>query len=155
MTPTDLLGPGPDAITRYITETYPDTVVARAEGATFFSLDESHWPNFATIVTGEAFDDGSNLSRPGVFRLNIGALSRDTFQRLVGDLADPDFTELDRLAPPPGLREAALGCDPEPEPALLRGDRQAAPRRDPRACRGSAESFGLTTCRSIRIFIRI
>ena len=101
MTPTDLPGPGPDAITRYITETYPDTVVAHAEGATFFSLDESHWPNFATIVTGEAFDDGSNLSRPGVFRLNIGALSRDTFQRLVGDLADPDFTELDRLLPHP------------------------------------------------------
>ena len=63
-------GPDADAITRYITETYPDTVIAHAEGATFFSLDESHWPNFATIVTGEAFDDGSNLSRPGVFRLN-------------------------------------------------------------------------------------
>ena len=36
----DLPGPGPDAITRYITETYPETVIARAEGATFFSLDE-------------------------------------------------------------------------------------------------------------------
>ena len=101
MTPTDLPGPGPDAITRYITETYSDAVVASAEGATFFSLDESHWPNFATIVAGEAFDDGSNLSRPGVFRLNIGALARDTFLRLVGDLADPDFTELDRLLPHP------------------------------------------------------
>jgi len=131
MTPTDLPEPGPDAITRYITDTYPDTVVAHAEGATFFSLDKSHWPNFATIVTGKAFDDGSNLSRPGVFRLNIGALSRDTFQRVVGDLADPDFTELGPVAPPPGVREAALGSDPEPEPALLRRDGQAAPRRDP------------------------
>ena len=83
MTRTDVLGPDPDAIARYITETYPDAVVGRAEGATFFSLDESHWPNFARIVTGEAFDDGSNLSRPGVFRLNIGALSRDTLQRVV------------------------------------------------------------------------
>ena len=101
MTSTDLPGPGPDAITRYITETYPDAVVARAEGATFFSLDELPWPNFATIVTGEAFDDGSNLSRPGVFRLNIGALTRDTFLRLVGDLADPDFNELDTLLPHP------------------------------------------------------
>ena len=52
-------------------------------------------------MTGEAFDDGSNLSRPGVFRLNIGALSRETFRRLVGDLADPDFTELDTLLPHP------------------------------------------------------
>ena len=94
-------GPDTDAITRYITETYPETVIAHAEGATFFSLDESHWPNFATIVTGEAFDDGSNLSRPGVFRLNIGALSRETFQRLVGGVSDPDFTELDRLLPHP------------------------------------------------------
>ena len=94
-------GPDTDAIARYITETYPETVIARAEGATFFSLDESHWPNFATIVTGEAFDDGSNLSRPGVFRLNIGALSRETFQRLVGGVSEPDFTELDRLLPHP------------------------------------------------------
>ena len=101
MTLTDVPGPDPDAIARYVTETYPDAVIGRAEGAMFFSIDESHWPNFATIVTGAAFDDGSNLSRPGVFRLNIGALSRDTFQRLVGDLADPDFTELDKLHPHP------------------------------------------------------
>ena len=93
--------PDPEAITRYISETYPDTVIAHTDGATFFSLDESHWPNFATIVTGTAFDDGSNLSRPGVFRLNIGALSRETFQRLVGEVSDPDFTELDRLLPHP------------------------------------------------------
>ncbi len=138
-------GPDPDAIIRYITETYPETVIARAEGATFFSLDESHWPNFATIVTGEAFDDGSNLSRPGVFRLNIGALSRETFQRLVGDLADPDFTELDRLLPHPLYAKQRWVAILNPSAALLRGDRQAAPRRDPRACRGPAESFGLTT----------
>jgi hypothetical protein len=94
-------GPDADAIARYITEMYPETVIARAEGATFFSLDESHWPNFATIVTGEAFDNGSNLSRPGVFRLNIGALSRETFHRLVGGVSEPDFTELDRLLPHP------------------------------------------------------
>ena len=94
-------GPDPDAIIRYITETYPKTVIARADGATFFSLNARHWPNFATIVTGDAFDDGSNLSRPGVFRLNIGALSRDTFERLVGGIAEPDFTELDTLLPHP------------------------------------------------------
>jgi hypothetical protein len=94
-------GPEADAITGYISETYPDAVIGHDEGATFFSLDDSHWPNFATIVTGEAFDDGSDLSRPGVFRLNIGALSRETFQRLVGGVSEPDFTELDRLLPHP------------------------------------------------------
>jgi hypothetical protein len=50
MDPSTTAGPDPDTITRYITETYPETVIARAMNATFFSLDDSHWPNFATIV---------------------------------------------------------------------------------------------------------
>ena len=94
-------GPDPDAITRYITETYPETVVAEAMNATFFSLDDSHWPNFATIVTTDEHDDASNLSRPGIFRLNIGTLSRETFARLVGDADPQDFTVLDQVLPHP------------------------------------------------------
>ena len=35
-------GPDPEAITREILERYPETVVAEAMGATFFSLDEKH-----------------------------------------------------------------------------------------------------------------
>ena len=68
------------------------------EGATFFSLDESNWPNYATIVWTDAFDMGnpSDLARPGVFRLNIG-LAKASFERLVGDMADPDYAQLDRL----------------------------------------------------------
>ena len=67
-------GPGPDAIARLIQERHPDAVVAQALNAWFFSLDESHWPNFATIVTTDEHDLGepSRLSRPGVFRLNLG-----------------------------------------------------------------------------------
>ena len=67
-------GPDPDAITSWITTTYPDTVVGSALNATFFSLDERHWPNFATIVTTDEHDMGSpsDLAREGVFRLNIG-----------------------------------------------------------------------------------
>jgi len=49
-------GPDPGEITRWIKETYPETVVAEAMGATFFSLDERHWPNFATIVTTDEHD---------------------------------------------------------------------------------------------------
>jgi len=97
--PTD--GPDADAITRYITETYPETVIARAMNATFFSLDASHWPNFATIVTTDEHDDASNLSRPGIFRLNIGTLSRETFARLVGGADPQDFTVLDQVLPHP------------------------------------------------------
>ena len=93
--------PDPDSITRYITETYPETVIARAMNATFFSLDDSHWPNFATIVTTDEHDDASNLSRPGIFRLNIGTLSRETFTRLVGGSDAQDFTVLDQVLPHP------------------------------------------------------
>ena len=67
-------GPDPDEITSWITTTYPGTVVATAMGATFFSLDEKHWPNFATIVTTDEHDMGnpSDMARPDVYRLNIG-----------------------------------------------------------------------------------
>jgi hypothetical protein len=95
-------GPDPDAITRLILEHYPETVVAEALGATFFSLDEKHWPNFATIVTTDEHDMGnpSNLARPGVFRLNIG-VGRETFERLVGTMQSPDYAALDRFLPHP------------------------------------------------------
>jgi hypothetical protein len=99
--PTDS---GPDAgeITTWITTTYPETVVATALGATFFSLDEKHWPNFATIVTTDEHDVGSpsNLARPDVFRLNIG-VGRETFRRLVGSMSEPDYTAIDQVLPHP------------------------------------------------------
>jgi hypothetical protein len=95
-------GPNPEAITRVILERYPETVVAMALGATFFSLDEKHWPNFATIVTTDEHDEGapSDLSRPGAFRLNIG-VARETFDRLVGSVEAPDYAAYDRLLPHP------------------------------------------------------
>lgn len=96
--------PDPQAIVRYLTTTYPETVVATAMSAWFFSLDPSHFPNYATIVTTDEHDQASNLSREGVFRLNVG-VGRETFERLVGDqLArdePPDYTALDRWLPHP------------------------------------------------------
>ncbi|OGO56469.1 MAG: hypothetical protein A2V85_03750 [Chloroflexi bacterium RBG_16_72_14] len=95
-------GPDPDEVTTWITTTYPDTVVTTALSATFFSLDASASPNFATIVTTDEHDLGapSNLARPGVYRLNIG-VGRTTFKRLVGSTTDPDYAELDRVIPHP------------------------------------------------------
>jgi hypothetical protein len=97
-------GPDPEAITRYIRETHPETDVVAIAGAAFFSLDpEKHFPNFATIVSTDEHDMGSpsNLSaRPDVFRLNIG-VGRETFERLVGSIAEPDYAALDRLLPTP------------------------------------------------------
>lgn len=96
-------GPDPEAITRTILETFPETDLVEALGATFFSLDpEKHWPNFATIVTTDEHDEGapSRLFRPGVFRLNIG-VSRRTFERLVGSMTDPDYAAFDTILPHP------------------------------------------------------
>ena len=95
-------GPDPEAITKLILERYPETVVAEALGATFFSLDDKHWPNYATIVTTDEHDEGapSNLARPGAFRLNIG-VGRATFERLVGSMDSPDYAAYDRLLPHP------------------------------------------------------
>jgi len=95
-------GPDPEAITRQVLERYPETVVAEGMGATFFSLDEKHWPNYATIVTTDEHDEGapSDLARTGVFRLNVG-VGRATFERLVGSIDGPDYAALDRLLPHP------------------------------------------------------
>ena len=97
----DETGPDPDAITEYITTTYPDADVVAIDGMAFFSVDpEKHWPNFATLVWSDDTDQVSELSRSGVFRVSLG-LSRATFDRVVGSIADPDFAELDRLLPHP------------------------------------------------------
>ena len=96
-------GPDAEAISQTIREAWPDTDVVEALGASFFSLDaEKHWPNFATIVTTDEHDEGapSRLSRPGVFRLNIG-VSRATFERLVGSMSEPDYGAFDRILPHP------------------------------------------------------
>jgi hypothetical protein len=94
-------GPDPEAITRSILEANPDTDIVTIEGGSFFSLDaQKHFPNFATIVWTDDFDQASELSRPGVFRLNIG-VGRATFDRVVGSPADLDQTALDRFMPHP------------------------------------------------------
>lgn len=94
-------GPDPEAIARLILETWPETDMVSIEGASFFSLDpETHWPNYATIVWADNFDQSTNLSEPGVYRLNLG-VSRATFQRIAGAAPDPDYTAFDTLFPHP------------------------------------------------------
>ena len=89
------------AIIDYIRMRYPGADILTAGSGTFFSLDpEKHWPNFATLVTSDEYDSASNLSRSGIYRLNIG-VSRSTFERLAGSIPDPDYTALDRVLPHP------------------------------------------------------
>jgi Family of unknown function (DUF6194) len=91
-----------ETITEYITTTFDGVDVVTAMEATFFSLDPiRHFPSIATIVTTDDHDQASDLSRPGVYRLNIG-LGRTTFLRLFPNpKAEHDFTALDRLMPHP------------------------------------------------------
>ena len=97
-------GPDPEAIVRAILETWPETDMVGIPGAWFFSLDpEKHFPNFATIVTTDEHDEGtpSELSRPGVFRLNIG-VGRATFESVADDaMSEPDYATLDQMFPHP------------------------------------------------------
>ncbi len=101
MNETEPSGPDPETIHRHIVDTFPGVQVASAMEATFYSLDEKHFPNFATIVTTDDHDDASNLSRPGVFRLNIG-VNRPTFERLAAAAGEaPDHKALDIVFPHP------------------------------------------------------
>ncbi len=98
-------GPDPEAILQFIRDTYPATDIFEAGGTWFCSYDpDKHFPNYLTIVTNNDFDDGSDLDREGVFRLNLG-LTRATFERLVGvqldPAAPPDFAALDTPLPHP------------------------------------------------------
>lgn len=79
-------GPDPDAITRYMVETHPDTIVAHAGGGTFFSCDESNWPSLATITTTDEYVP-SDLGREGRFRLNVNP-SETTFDAVVKPLLE-------------------------------------------------------------------
>jgi hypothetical protein len=103
-TETPPIGPDPEAITRTIRETWPETDVIDIPGAAFFSLDpEKHWPNFATIVTTDEHDEGapSDLARAGVFRLNIG-VGRTTFDRVAAAAEPtPEYRAFGRLLPHP------------------------------------------------------
>lgn len=106
-----------DAIARYITDTFDGVDVAAAAGDSFFfydpdrNLDPARRLPFATIVTNDSYDRFSNLSRPSVFRLNVG-VGPATYRTLFGAPAAPpdgaggdggsyDFTALDTIMPHP------------------------------------------------------
>lgn len=84
----------------YIVATWPDVVLAQSDSGTFYSCDPSNWPNFATLVATDEYDQFSNLSRPGVYRLNIG-IGPKAFKARFSTDETHDFTALDVLMPHP------------------------------------------------------
>jgi hypothetical protein len=100
-----------DEITSYILDTFDGVEAETADGNTFFFFGSERMFPFATLVTNDAYDQASNLSRPSVFRLNIG-ISKQTYQGLFGARAAPaneqsggahshDFAALDQVMPHP------------------------------------------------------
>ena len=78
-----------DELTDYISSTFAGTRVLEASGDNFFLYDpdgdlppQRQLP-FATIVTSDNYDQVSELSRPGVYRLNIG-LTKATYTAMFG-----------------------------------------------------------------------
>ena len=109
--------PAPQII-EYITSSVDGVDVVTAMNATFLSLDPvRHFPSIATIVTTDEHDQASDLSRPDVYRLNIG-LGRTTFQRLFPNDsgAAHDYTALDRLMPHPVYDQQNWVCILNPSP---------------------------------------
>lgn len=108
-------GPGHEAMIELIRQNWPEADLVTIEGGAFFSLDsEKHWPNFATVVWNDDFDQASNLTRPGFFRVNIG-LGREEFQHLVGSVTEPDHTAVNRLLPHPIYANPELDIDHQPK----------------------------------------
>src|SRR5436190_99938 len=77
-------------------------IIARSHGRHVLLARRQALAQLPTIVTTDEHDMGSpsELSRPGVFRLNIG-VGKATFERLVGSMAEPDYAALDGVIPHP------------------------------------------------------
>jgi hypothetical protein len=111
------------SIGQYIIETFPDVETADNFGYTFFFYRDDHTLPFVTIATADnEYDSISNLSRPGVFRINIG-VSKQTFQALFGAegfrVEDYDFTSLDTLMPHPEYAAQSFLCVLNPSDATF------------------------------------
>jgi Family of unknown function (DUF6194) len=107
-------------VIQYITETFDDVKITTHEGNSFFSYDPEQKFPFATLVINDVNDQASDLNRPSVFRLNIGA-SRETYQSMFGPQptfardggvinTGHDFTALDQLMPHPVYAPMSWVC---------------------------------------------
>jgi hypothetical protein len=107
-------------VTQYITETFEGTVVVTAEGNHFFFYGEDRMMPFVTLATDDSYDPFSDLTRPGIFRLNIG-LNKKTYQSLFPTPdSEHDFTTLDCLMPHPVYAPQHWVCLLNPSEATLK-----------------------------------
>ncbi|MDT0531456.1 DUF6194 family protein [Micromonospora sp. DSM 115977] len=116
---------------RYIRETFDGVNALEANGDTFYIYDpgrdlpaERQLP-FATIVTGDHYDDASDLGRPGAWRLNVG-LTRSAYGALFaqGHGPDVDHTVPDTVLPHPIYARQHWVCVVNPGAASVDAVRQ-------------------------------
>lgn len=71
-------------ITQFITDSFPGVETGDNYGYKFFFYGADRMRPFASLATADYdYDRFSNLSRPGVFRLNLG-IRKATFEELFG-----------------------------------------------------------------------
>ena len=92
-------------IRHYVLETFDGVQVVDDEENSFFFYDAENRVPFVTVVANNKYDTYSDLSRQGVFRLNIG-IGKQTFRSMFPVEKIPtesgyDFTEIDVLMPHP------------------------------------------------------
>lgn len=81
-------------------------------GYVFFFVGDDHRLSFVTIANSDnEWDSVSNLSREGVFRVNIG-VSRETFKSLIikPDDAPVDYSVLNTFLPHPEYAQQNFVC---------------------------------------------
>jgi hypothetical protein len=101
-------------MTRYIATSFAGVETTTNLGYTFFFYGAERMLPFATIASSDnAYEQISQLDRPGVYRLNIG-VSPQTFQALFGtnrvDVSTYDFTALDTIMPHPDYAAQSWVC---------------------------------------------
>ncbi len=120
-------------VTAYIAQTFPGVAAISAPGGSFFFYDpdgdtpeDRRFP-FVTLTINDDYDTKSNLTRPDVFRLNVG-VSKVTYRVLFGRTlaaangngeTNPtcDFTALDIIMPHPVYASQSWVCVLNPGPA--------------------------------------
>jgi hypothetical protein len=119
-----------DDITRYLTGTFAGVDLVKASDNIFYFYnpdpeDPDHRFPIVTLMTNDDNDQFSNLSRPGIYRLNIG-VSKQTYRALFGTPTDGadneggyDFTALDRVMPHPVYGRQYWICILNPSPATF------------------------------------
>ena len=81
-------------------------------GYAFFFVGDDHRLPFVTMADSDnEFDSVSNLSREGVFRINIG-VSKETFDSLLGNSSPEqfDYSVLDVFLPHPDYAKQNFVC---------------------------------------------